>query len=55
MHSSPEKGPAATAKAIALGILALVLIAEIRCLAQDIPALIQAIGSWLRISIRIWI
>lgn len=53
MVSSPKNGLTATALALVLVILVLGLVALIRCPAQEIPAAIQAFGSWLRISIQI--
>jgi hypothetical protein len=48
-----KNGLSATVVALAPLILVLGLVALIRCHAQDIPAVIQALGSWLRISIHI--
>jgi hypothetical protein len=53
MVSSPKNRPTAAVVVLALLILVLGLVALIRCPAQDIPALIQAFGSWLRISIQV--
>lgn len=50
---APTNGPTATALAFALVILVLGLVALIRCPAQEIAAVVQAFGSWLRISIQI--
>jgi hypothetical protein len=53
MVSSLKNGLTAAVVALALVVLALGLVALIRCPAQDIPSVIRAFGSWLRISITI--
>jgi hypothetical protein len=53
MVPSSKNGLTATVVALASVIPVLGLVVLIRCHAQDIPAVIWAFGSWLRISIHI--
>jgi len=53
MRNSVKNGAAVIGVSLAVVVLAIALVALIRCPAVDIPAVIQAFGSWLRISISI--
>jgi hypothetical protein len=48
-----KSGAVAIAMSFALVLLVLGLVALIRCPAEDIPAVIQAFGSWLKISVHV--
>jgi hypothetical protein len=53
MRNSVKNGAVVIGVSFAVVVLVIALVALIRCPAVDIPAVIQAFGSWLRISISI--
>jgi hypothetical protein len=53
MRNSVKSGSLVIAVSFAVVVLVIALVALIRCPAADIPAVIRAFGSWLRISIPI--
>jgi len=49
----PTRNIATAVVAVALTIMVLGAIALFKCPSQEIPAAIEAFGSWLRISIKV--
>ena len=53
MHHLGKKEPTGNFKWVIALVLVLGLVALIKCPAQEIPALVQAFGSWIPIRIQV--
>lgn len=53
MRISVKSGAVVIAVSFAMVMLVIALVAIIRCPAADIPAVIRAFGSWVRVSVSI--